>query len=530
MKNYFNPNPVHWYGGVPFIGKFEFCQYGTTEAQSVYDVDGNDLGNVIYTASDGRMEHEVYLDGDYSVRWWLFVGNNTSMADDDDEDNFRLVYTQSILSGTSSSASSSVTPVTSIGDLAALEDMDDGACVLVTGYYDDGDSPARFYMWDANCTTTADSGYIVASGSSSTGRWILLWDSDVIPCECYGVIPDSDKFGNLQYLLAYPESVGTFGLKTAPVIRFSAGTYTASNFSTDKDISLAEGFSYDGVITCRSVSVDAGASDVCQGFVVTDNSCVIDAEWVTDASTLNFGTNNIMGVSRAYSFTFLKELIANAFTVAGRAVFNGAITATSTTTLSTLNAGTTTLDKLNVNGDATFGDGTQQGTFTIDALISTIVNGDTAFAGDVTITGDVKATGMTRVRDLQLPHYTGGSWYPLNSYLNRNWKLYLERSTLQVIPALSVLDEITIEIIVIPNASWSVSLYTSASTASVTWSGSDPTTAEEDYPGVASFDSTTNILSLSFRGDAYSSARFVKYESATAGGGLMTCKFKPYYT
>lgn len=522
MKNYFDPNPAHEWEGVPFVGYFEFCQYGTTEPLTVYDVDGNDLGNIVYTATDGRMEHEIYLEGDYSVRWWLYVGTNSDMSQDSDPENFRLVYTQSIMAGGGGNSGELETPsVGSVAELRAIEGMEDGVCVLATGYYEDGDCPARFYLWDASCIQSEDSGYIVLSDSESVGRWIMLWPSSVIPCECYGVIPSEGKTANLPNLLSFPDSVGTSGLRTARTIRFQPGTYYSGSFVTAKKVSIPAGFEYSGIIECASVEVDPGASAVCQGFKVTDNGCFIDADWVTDASTLNWNTNNIAAVVRSYSITFLKEVVANVFR-AGATTLNS-LRVVGNSVLESLTAAATTLETLLVKGDMQIGDGNTAGTFSIDSLIDSTFNGDVDFEGTANFDGNVNANGETKAKNLKLPEKGTLSWYPVYSYLRRNWRLYLENERLVPCPEITTLDNVTIEFGTPANASWAVSLYSSYSGAAIaSWSGSDVYT----LPDGASYDATTQILSLTFAGADYS-PRFVKVE-IVGNGALMSCAFEPY--
>ena len=523
MKNYFDPNPAHVWEGVPFVGFFEFCQYGTTEPQPVYDVDGNDLGNVVYTATDDRMEYEVYLEGDYSVRWWLYVGTNTDMSQDSDPENFRLVYTQSVMAGGGGNSGEFETPkVGSVTELRAIEGMEDGACVLATGYYKDGDCPARFYLWDASCIQSEDSGYIVQSDSESVGRWIMLWPSAVIPCECYGVIPSEGKTANLPNLLSFPDSVGTSGLRTSGTIRFQPGTYYSGSFVTTKKVSIPAGFEYSGIIECSSAEVDPGASAVCQGFKVTDNGCFIDADWVTDASTLNRSTNNICAVLRSYSITFLKSVVCGALN-AGATILNS-LRVTGASILGSLSAGATEVDTLQVKGDATVGDGNTTGTFTVQALIDLVVNGAETHNGAASFLSSLTATGLSRIKQLELQVKGTASWYPLYSFIRRNWRISLENDRFCLCPAVNVLDKVAIEFPQTPNASWSVSLYDSfGGTPLVTWSGDDVST----LPDEATYDSEAHILKIEFDGATYPTLRFVKI-NILSNNGLMTCSFEPY--
>lgn len=123
--------------------------------------------------------------------------------------------------------------VDTIGDLENA----DPALKFVTVLWHDtaGDCIPRQYFWDAGAQDNIDGGYVVGSEVSDTGRWILLWADEILPCTVYGVTPSNTS--NLNLLLNYPDTVGSLHLVTAPCVRFVSGTYTPNfTYATDKEL------------------------------------------------------------------------------------------------------------------------------------------------------------------------------------------------------------------------------------------------------------------------------------------------------
>ena len=123
--------------------------------------------------------------------------------------------------------------VDTIGDLEKAEP----ALKFVTVLWHDtaGDCIPRQYFWDAGAQDNIDGGYVVGSEVSDTGRWILLWADEILPCTVYGVTPGD--ISNLNLLLNYPGTVGSLHLVTAPCVRFVSGTYTPNfTYVTDKEL------------------------------------------------------------------------------------------------------------------------------------------------------------------------------------------------------------------------------------------------------------------------------------------------------
>jgi len=101
-------------------------------------------------------------------------------------------------------------------------------------------------VWDGASQNTEDGGYVIGSDVSDSGKWILLWDDEVMPSSVYGVKAGQTE-GNIPLLLGYPAVVGSFQLATAPVVRFLPGIYTSSTtWATDKELVFDMGATFTG--------------------------------------------------------------------------------------------------------------------------------------------------------------------------------------------------------------------------------------------------------------------------------------------
>lgn len=247
--------------GNPLIGRLSVYNRSTdtegTEISGTYaklytfaDGEYSDAANPQLLDSEGRLPSAVYFDAAVvTVKLEKYTGDS-SMGSDDESEHWELVDTYDTGMEWKEETSGFAA---SIADLKTVDT--DASPVTVTGYYTEGDSPSRTYFWDADSTAAEDGGYIVASSSTSKGRWILAWADEIMPCTLYGVFPG--KMENFANLLSYPRYVGTSGLATAPRIRFVYGAYDtgSTDWSTDKDLIFDPfaGFSGTGTMSCRRV-------------------------------------------------------------------------------------------------------------------------------------------------------------------------------------------------------------------------------------------------------------------------------------
>ena len=167
--------------------------------------------------------------------------------------------------------------VDTIADLAQTDPA--LTAVTVLGYAAVGDCFPRTYIWDKDSADQIDGGYVIGSSISDTGRWILLYGDEVLPCTAYGVRPGSES--NMNALMGYQSTVGSFGLMTAPCIRFIPGTYTSNTtFVTDKEIMVdGEARFTAATIQCPNARVVGGRSSYVANFVFTAPDAEAHSSW-----------------------------------------------------------------------------------------------------------------------------------------------------------------------------------------------------------------------------------------------------------
>lgn len=152
----------------------------------------------------------------------------------------------------------------------ALKNTDPAVGIVqVVGYYSEFDAPTRWYVWDKNCSLDSDGGVIVESDVGEEGRWILLWDDELLPSSVYGIIPGSNE-ANIAGFISYPDFVGTYQVRTPPIPRFMSGAYvTAGSLTSTKTLYFDE----DAYFTAAEI--------VCKSAIVPSNSRYVADFWFT---------------------------------------------------------------------------------------------------------------------------------------------------------------------------------------------------------------------------------------------------------
>ena len=178
-----------WNDVKPLVGKISFCEPNTTTLKTIYTVDGQELQNPIYC--NGLTTNQVMLEGDYTVRFYEYIGNG-NMESDENEASWRLYKTelvkQNIMQGENDTEGVYAT-VTTINQLKDLEVPTDGSVVGVVGYYTVDDCPLRYYVWHEAGNYTDDGGVVIKSNNASNGAWVMKIPGSYIDVRWYGDIP-----------------------------------------------------------------------------------------------------------------------------------------------------------------------------------------------------------------------------------------------------------------------------------------------------------------------------------------------------
>lgn len=311
--------------GKPLVGRVTFYVHDSATEADVYTLTGTtyaQASNPQYLTEAGTLENSIFFEASIvDVLLEKYVGSS-SMESDTDPSSWESVRTYSY--GLDVATTEETPTVTTINALKALS-VDYGKA-LVTGYYAEGDSPARFYVWDASATDTSDGGYVLPSDHTSSGRWILLNEGDTIECRCYGV--DASHTANLPSLLNYKATVGSQSFKTAAKIRFTPETYaTGLSFTTSKIVVLPKNFVYADTLTCPLAELDPAGSAFAN-FVFTGLGVIVRKDAFYDANRIS--NSNALGYIEANKLTLLKSLTVNGVNISatGTLALGGTLTAT----------------------------------------------------------------------------------------------------------------------------------------------------------------------------------------------------------
>lgn len=311
--------------GKPLVGRVTFYVHDSDTEADVYTLTGTtytQASNPQFLTEAGTLENSIFFEASIvDVLLEKYVGSS-SMESDTDPSSWAIVATYSY--GLDIATTEETPTVTTINALKALS-VDYGKA-LVTGYYAEGDSPARFYIWDASATDTSDGGYVIPSNHTSTGRWILLNEGDTIDCRCYGV--DASHTANLPSLLNYKATVGSQSFKTAAKIRFTPETYpTGLSFTTSKIVVLPKNFVYADTLTCPIAEL-APSGSAFANFVFTDLGVIVRKDAFYDANEIS--NSNAVGYIESGKLTLLKSLTVSGVNISatGTLKLGGTLSAT----------------------------------------------------------------------------------------------------------------------------------------------------------------------------------------------------------
>lgn len=250
-----NPGSIVSRLGAPLQGRVTFYRHDTDELATIYTLEGQDFvqaANPQLLDINGRLDDSVFFDcGIIDVRIEQYIGPDGFLSVDAPDEYFAAFDVFEY--GIKLDDGGAIGHVETIADLRGVSP--DAKFVWVNGYYAVGDAPSRLYYWDEASEDIEDGGYVVGSDvEGATGKWILLWGDEVLPCTVYGVKPGTEA--NLAAFLDYPALVGSMSLKTAPCQRFVAGTYsTGGNLATSRTLCFDTGatFANGPTFACKEV-------------------------------------------------------------------------------------------------------------------------------------------------------------------------------------------------------------------------------------------------------------------------------------
>lgn len=260
--------------GLPLEGRIRVYLADSDVLADVCTLEGTDYVKTVnpLLLHAGLTDDSLFVDlGLYRICVDRYTGPEGQMSTESPSDYFEQVDVLEFgLDYDPQSASTST-----VSTLEDLQNTDTAlGTVTVLWHSTAGDCFPRTYIWDKNSQDTIDGGYVVGSEKSDTGRWILLWGDEILPCSVYGIKPGSE--GNINTFLSYPEYVGSFRLVTAPCVRFGKGTYNSSvTFFTAKEVCFDGGAQFpNATFSCPRIRKFGTFGDYIADFYFSDKSTV----------------------------------------------------------------------------------------------------------------------------------------------------------------------------------------------------------------------------------------------------------------
>lgn len=265
--------------GLPLEGRLTVYKLNTDVKAKTYTLEGTNFvqaANPVLLHS-GLPDDSLFVDvGLYTIRIERYTGPEGQMSVESPDEYFEIVdQYEAGLDFDPQAFSSNV--------VDTLDDLQECAVetkyVTVHWHTSEGDCVPRQYIWDAQSQDVIDGGYVVGSNKSDTGRWILLWGDEILPASVYGVTPANE--GNLNSVLSYPATVGSFFLKTAPCVRFQPGNYGNSlKWATDKELVFDGGTKFTGAtFTCPRARMMGTFASYVADFVFTARDAEAHSSW-----------------------------------------------------------------------------------------------------------------------------------------------------------------------------------------------------------------------------------------------------------
>lgn len=290
-----NPGSIVSRLGAPLQGRVTFYRHDTDELATIYTLEGQEFvqaANPQLLDVNGRLDDSVFFDcGIVDVRIEQYTGPDGFLSVDAPDEYFAAFDIFEY--GIKMDDGGAIGHVETIADLRGVSP--DAKFVWVNGYYAVGDAPSRLYYWDEASEDIEDGGYVVGSDvEGATGKWILLWGDEVLPCTVYGVMPGQEA--NLAALLDYPAFVGSMSIKTAPCVRFLAGTYTsASNYTSARTLCFDTGAKFTGAkFIVPEVRTFGPVTDYIANFELEENATAHSSWFRTAKAFFLCGAKNLV--------------------------------------------------------------------------------------------------------------------------------------------------------------------------------------------------------------------------------------------
>lgn len=280
MKFGFYPESIVDTNGKPLVGRVTLFVHDTDTLLDVFTIEGENYvqaANPKLLNAKGRLDSALFFEAAViDVRIEKYVGAEGQMSATSPDRDFRPFAFYEY--GFDPSDIVSVEFVDTIAEL--MNTPTTSKYITVMGYYGAGDCMPRTYYWDSEAEDEIDGGYVVGSNLTESGRWILLWNSEQLPCSVYGIIAGVNE-SNMNAFLSYPAFVGSVRLKTSPIARFERGEYSTDvNLSSEKTVAFDTGAKFPSAdLYIKRAVVNGSNSDFIADMFFSDTSCEAHSSW-----------------------------------------------------------------------------------------------------------------------------------------------------------------------------------------------------------------------------------------------------------
>jgi hypothetical protein len=187
MQYFFSPRPQYITnaGVVASFGRLAFYEASTQTLKAVYDQDGvTPITNPVVLDSAGRSPAIKLGEGDYKVILESFIG-----YDEFAQPIYQTEWTVDPYNAASGGVIGESTVV--VANISALRNIDfsEITTVYVIGYYTPGDLGQGWFHYDPTETNPDDNGSVIEpSGAGASGRWLRLFEDDVVYPQMWGAM------------------------------------------------------------------------------------------------------------------------------------------------------------------------------------------------------------------------------------------------------------------------------------------------------------------------------------------------------
>jgi hypothetical protein len=295
MYNLLNVNNVNFNDEIkPLQGRIDVYIANTTTLATIYakGQNGNfiETANPVYTIAKGTFPTCLFADQDIDCRYFKYIGSNSDMSVDiDNDDAWEAMDQQYLLKPQfDSQVFNSNLLVHTIAELRALDTstFTTSVSVMIDGYYVQGDSPVRFYEWLSTSTITEDTGEYIKPNDVSVGRWHLInLETPYIDIRIFGCQPTSsvnslfECSSEMLNAFAYCNKYSKIVYFANPINGTGVYTFNGQNCVTNFDIYL------DDKIKFQAKTGTTSSSITCRNFI-KESLNLVDTSAQTGTFTL----------------------------------------------------------------------------------------------------------------------------------------------------------------------------------------------------------------------------------------------------